>query len=102
MHWDAFTQPPILLSVDNLYVLEDTAGYAGLLLAPAEGFGRGLFCPWGKKKKIIITGLAHIWQFLVSNRNLCKESQKNGKKNPKKIKLILKKNQTKKYKKKQK
>ena len=26
-------------------ILEDTASYAGLLLAPAEGFGRGFFLP---------------------------------------------------------
>ena len=31
-------------------VLEDTARYAGLLLAPAEGFGRGLFLPFEQKK----------------------------------------------------
>ena len=32
-------------------VLEDTARYVGLLLAPAEGFGggQGFFCPSGKK-----------------------------------------------------
>ena len=30
--------------------LEDTARYAGLLLAPAEGFGRGFFLPFGQKK----------------------------------------------------
>ena len=33
----------------NLYKLEDTARYAGFLLAPAEGFGRGFFCTSGKK-----------------------------------------------------
>ena len=32
------------------YVLEGAACYAGLLLAPAEGFGRGLFLPFGQKK----------------------------------------------------
>ena len=33
--------------------LEDTGRYAGLLLAPAEGFGLrpSLFLPFGKKKK---------------------------------------------------
>ena len=34
-----------------LYILEDTARYAGLLLAPAESFGRGFFCPSGTKSK---------------------------------------------------
>ena len=33
-----------------LLLLEGTARYAGLLLAPAEGFGRGFFCPSGKKR----------------------------------------------------
>ena len=35
-----------------LVLLEDTARCASLLLAPAEGFGRGrgLFCPSGKKR----------------------------------------------------
>ena len=27
----------------ELFRLEDTAGYAGLLVAPAEGYGRGFF-----------------------------------------------------------
>ena len=30
--------------------LEGTARYAGLLLAPAEGFGRDFFCPSGKER----------------------------------------------------
>ena len=36
-------------------VLEDTANYAGLLLAPAEGFGirPRLFCPSGKKESLL-------------------------------------------------
>ena len=36
--------------------LEDTACYAGLFLAPAEGFGRGCF--------------GQFWQFVVSSSNL--------------------------------
>ena len=30
--------------------LEGTARYAGLLLAPAEGFSQGFFAPWAKKE----------------------------------------------------
>ena len=44
--------------------LEDTARYTGLLLAPAEGFGHGLFCPSGKKTHPIIlfwSNLGHFW-----------------------------------------
>ena len=37
-----------------IYILEDTARYAGLLLAPAEGFGRGFFCPSGKKRAFLL------------------------------------------------
>ena len=42
--------------------LEDTARYAGLLLAPAEGFGGGpgFFCPSGKKKPYYAV-LANFW-----------------------------------------
>ena len=36
--------------------LEDTARYAGLLLAPAEGFGRG-------QKRAYYAVLAHFWHF---------------------------------------
>ena len=35
-----------------IYILEDLAHYVGLLLAPAEGFGRGLFLPIGQKKTL--------------------------------------------------
>ena len=38
------------------------ARYAGLLLAPAEGFGRGIFCPSGKKRAFYAL-MAHFWQF---------------------------------------
>ena len=49
--------------------LEDNARYAGLLLAPAEGFGRGIFCPLGKKIAYYAV-LAHCWRFLVFSSNL--------------------------------
>ena len=40
-----------LVHSPNNTLLEDTACYAGLLLAPAEGFGREVFfCPEGKKR----------------------------------------------------
>ena len=50
--------------------LEDTARYAGLLLAPAEGFGLRprLFLPFGQKKALYAV-LAHFWQFLVTSSN---------------------------------
>ena len=51
-----------------LGTLEDTARYAGLLLAPAEGFGRGFFYPSGKKRAFYAV-LAHFWQFLVISSN---------------------------------
>ena len=53
------------------YILEDTSRYAGLLLAPAEGFGRGFFCPLGKKRAYYAV-LAHFRPFLVSSSNLGK------------------------------
>ena len=52
--------------------LEDTARYAGLLLAPAEGFGlrpRAFFA-LRTKKRAYYAALAHFWQFLVSSSNL--------------------------------
>ena len=45
-----------------LPLLEITASYAGLLLVPAEGFGRGFFCPSGKKIPYYVV-LAHFWPF---------------------------------------
>ena len=48
-----------------VYILEDTAGYAGILLAPAEGFGL-----WPGKKRACYAVLAHFWQLLVSSSNL--------------------------------
>ena len=45
-----------------LYILEDTARYAGLLLAPAEGFGLRSrpFLPFGQKTGFFISVLAQI------------------------------------------
>ena len=54
------------------YQLEDVARYAGLLLAPAEGFGLRprLFLPFGQKKRAYYAVLAHFWKFLVPSSNL--------------------------------
>ena len=51
--------------------LEDTARYAGLLIAPAEGFGRGrgFFCLSGQKRAYYAV-LDHLRPFLVSSSNL--------------------------------
>ena len=48
------------------------AHYAGLLLAPADGFGLRprLFLPPGKKKKPYYTVTAHLRSFLVIFVNL--------------------------------
>ena len=50
--------PQVKVVADSplLSKLEDTARYAGLLLAPAQGFGRGrgFFCPSGKKKSFFM------------------------------------------------
>ena len=43
-----------LVHSPNNTLLEDTARYAGLLLAPAEGFGREFFLPLGQKKEFIM------------------------------------------------
>ena len=47
------------------------ARYAGQLLAPAEGlaFGRGFFCPLGKKRAYYAV-LAHFRPLLVFSSNL--------------------------------
>ena len=54
-----------------LLLLEDTPRYAGLLLAPAEGFGlwpRAFFALGQKKADYAV--LANFRQFLVSSSNL--------------------------------
>ena len=48
-HSDSYSSP-----------LEDMARYAGLLLASAEGLGRGFFCPLGQKRAYY-ADLAHFW-----------------------------------------
>ena len=47
--------------MDSLLILEDTARYAGLLVAPAEVFGLRPrdFCPSGKRKLIRL-----VWPIL--------------------------------------
>ena len=52
-----------------LYKLEGTAG---LLLAPAEGFGLRprLFLPFGKKKKVFYAVFAYFRSFFVLSSNL--------------------------------
>ena len=57
--------------IENYNILEDTARYVGLLLAPAEVFGLWprFFLPFGQKKAYN-AALAHFWEFLVSSSNL--------------------------------
>ena len=77
------------------YILEDTACYAGLLLAPAEGFGLWpwLFQPFGQKKSFLCCFgpfLAIFWCPVVavvtfsSNLSNFERNQKK-RKHPKKI-----------------
>ena len=45
------------------------ARYADLLLAPAEGFGRGFFLPFGQKRELVMLFwpmLDHFWYPLVT------------------------------------
>ena len=49
--------------------LEDTVRYAGLLLAPEEGFIQGFFCPSAKQKAYYAV-LAHSRPVMVSSRTL--------------------------------
>ena len=55
-----------------LFILEDTARYAGILLAPAEGFGLrpGAFFALGGQKRAHYAVLANSWQCFVSSSNL--------------------------------
>ena len=50
-------------------ILEGMARYAGLLLAPAEDFGRGFFCP-SCKKRAFYDCLAYFRPFFVFSSNL--------------------------------
>ena len=78
-------------------LLEGTAHYAGLLLAPAEGFGRGqgYFALW-KKKRSLHTFLAYFRPFwclfvtFVMFSSTLRTFEKNPK-NPKKFKISKKK-----------
>ena len=51
----------------SILALEGTARYAGLLLAPAEGSGRGrgFFFTFGKKKTFFMPIFAYLRPFLV-------------------------------------
>ena len=93
-----------------LYLLEDTARYGGLLLAPAEGFGRGLFLPFGQKNNLLCF-LANFWQFwcpvvtlvtLKIVQKIPKKIIKKIKKSKRKSEKKIRKTEEKKYKKKQK
>ena len=79
-------------------LLEDTARYAGLLLAPTEGFGRGRgFFTLRAKKELLtlfVPILSHLWCSEVtpvifisklSNFEKNQKNPKNPKKNPKQI-----------------
>ena len=64
------------------------ARYAGLLLAPAESFNQGFFCPSRKKKELIMCfGL-----FLANPKKLRKTKKifKKSKKKPKNSKNLKK------------
>ena len=49
--------------------LEDMTRYAGLLLAPVEGFGLRTRAFLPGKKRAFYTVLAQFWQFFVSSSN---------------------------------
>ena len=67
-------------------VLEDTARYAGLLLAPAESFGLWprVFLPFGQKNNLswFLANFRQLWCPVVTLVTL--KEYKNSKKNPKK------------------
>ena len=76
------------LFIVQWWKLEDTARYAGLLLAPAEGFGRHFFFPSGKKKSLLccfgpflaIFGVLVTFSSNISkNTKKSKQIQKNSK-----------------------
>ena len=75
------------------------ARYAGLLLAPAEDFGRGFFCPLGKKKLMMLFWpiFGNFWcpvvalvTFSCNRSNFERIPKILKKKNPKKFKKIQK------------
>ena len=55
--------------IAKLRVLKGSARYTGLLIAPAEGFGRGFFCPSGKKLAFYAV-FAYFRPILVFGSNL--------------------------------
>ena len=57
-----------ILMYDYKGKLENKARYAGLLLAPAEFFDKGFFCPLGKKSAYYDV-LANFKPLLVSSSN---------------------------------
>ena len=82
----------------HLKTLEDTARYAGLLLAPAKGFGLWprLFLTFGQKKRAYYAILAHFWHIwcpvvaLVTISSNLSNFERNHKKK-KKLSLKIKK-----------
>ena len=64
-----------------------TACYAGLLLAPAEGFGQGFFCPSGKKREPIFGKFFGPVTFSSNLSNFERNSQKHQKKSKKSPKI---------------
>ena len=60
---EALTTPIQLMVLLYLKPTEGAARYAGLLLAPAEGFGRGrgLFLPFGQKKIFLCLFWPKFW-----------------------------------------
>ena len=86
--------------------LEDTARYAGLLLAPAEGFGLRprLFLPFGQKKELIIlfwTIFVNFWCPVITlvtvSSNLSNFERNPKKKKIQKFKKMSKNQEEKKY-----
>ena len=96
-----YSKKYIAKQIPNSKLLEGTARYAGLLLAPAEGFGHcpRFFCPWGNRRAFNAV-CAYFGPFLVFSSNLHKVSKTVNKKNPKIPKTERKKNNKKKIKKK--
>ena len=69
-------------------ILEDTARYAGLLLAPAEAFGQGIFLPFGQKNNLLCY-LVNFRQFQCPVVTLV--TLKRIQKSPKKVKQQIQK-----------
>ena len=48
--------------IKHLLIVEGMAHYAGKRLAPAEGFNRGFFWPWAKKRacNAVLANLGHL------------------------------------------